>query len=523
MLNLEEKFSKIKKNKKTLFVLVFLLFWLSLFLSQKINLVNIDLGRHIQNGHFFVEHFKVPSTNLYSYTFPNVPFINHHWGSGVIFYFIWKYVGFSGLTFLYIALSLLSFSLLFLFTKKFAGLAITTLSAVLVIPLIGERTEVRPEVFSYFLAIIFFVLLWRFKKGRSSWRPLLLLPLLELFWINLHIYFILGIGFLGIFLLDALVRKKFKKFKTLSLILLLTLGASLVNPFGIKGLIYPLNIFRNYGYRVLENQSVGFLDKIGFINNPNLFIFKIVLFFLFASFIFLLATNRAKWNWPLLGISLTVSILGWNALRNFGLFGYFAMPVIAYNLKYGLEKKFKIKDYWFGFFIFFLASSFFFFFSYLSRYKLLQGNESISFKKEESKDASAIFFKENGLSGPIFNNYDIGGFLIFHLFPQEKVFVDNRPEAYPDYFFKDIYIPMQESDESWNRLSLEYSFNVIFFSMNDATNWGQDFLVKRAKDAQWAPVFANQEAIIFLKRNEKNKELISKFEIPKDRFRITPP
>jgi hypothetical protein len=82
---------------------------------------------------------------------------------------------------------------------------------------------------------------------------------------------------------------------------------------------------------------------------------------------------------------------------------------------------------------------------------------------------------------------------------------------------------MQESDESWNRLSLEYSFNVIFFSMNDATNWGQDFLVKRAKDAQWAPVFANQEAIIFLKRNEKNKELISKFEIPKDRFRITPP
>jgi len=55
-----------------------------------------------------------------------------------------------------------------------------------------------------------------------------------------------------------------------------------------------------------------------------------------------------------------------------------------------------------------------------------------------------IFFKENNLQGPIFNNYDIGGYLIFNLFPQEKVFVDNRPETYSSEFFQEDYIPMQE-------------------------------------------------------------------------------
>lgn len=512
---------KIEKNAGVIFVLVFLLFWLGVFLAQPVNLVSTDLGRHIENGRYFFDTHKIPDTNLYSYTYPDVPFINHHWGSGVIFFLIWKAVGISGLSFFYVALSLLTFGLLFFETIKIADLALATLSAVLVIPLIGERAEVRPEVFSYFFSAIFFLLLWKYKNGKLKTDLLFLLPILALLWVNLHIYFIFGIGLIGLFLLDTVREKNWQKFKILFLVLFLSLGASLINPFGIRGLIYPLNIFRNYGYRVLENQSVSFLTNLGFINNPNLIIVKIVLLVLFLSTVLIFITNRKKINWPLLGLSITVSLLGWSALRNFALFGYFAMPALAYNLKYGLKKKIDLGDGWPKIIIYALACAFFIFFSNLFQGKLLRENSTAS--KEKSQNASADFFKENKLAGPICNNYDIGSYLIFQLYPQEKVFVDNRPEAYPDVFFQEVYVPMQEDDEVWRRVAEQYDFNVIYFYLGDATNWGQEFLVKRVKDPEWAPVFADEYAIIFLKRNEKNKDLISRFEMSQDRFRITKP
>jgi hypothetical protein len=510
---------KIEKNAGALFVFVLLLFWLGVFLAQPVNLVSTDLGRHIENGRYFLETHKIPDTNLYSYTYPDVPFINHHWGSGVLFYLIWKVAGISGLSFLYIGFSLLTFSLLFFQAKKIAGLALATLSAVLVIPLIGERTEIRPEVFSYFFAAIFFLLLWKYKKNKLKTNALFILPVLGLFWVNLHIYFIFGIGLIGLFLLDTIIKKNWQKFKILFLVLVSIVGASLINPFGIKAVFYPLNIFRNYGYRVLENQSVSFLTNLGFINNPNLLIFKIVLAILLASIVLIFIFNRKRISWPLLGLSVTVFILGWSALRNFALFGYFALPAIAYNLKYGLKKKIDLNDGWTKIVIYSLASVFFLFVSNSFQSKLLRENNSGS--TEQAQNASADFFKANNLSGPIFNNYDIGGYLIFHLYPQEKVFVDNRPEAYPDSFFQNDYIPMQEDDEAWKREEQEHDFNVIYFATSDATNWGQEFLVKRVKDPEWAPVFADEYAIIFLRRNEKNKDLISRFEIPQDHFRVT--
>ena len=56
---------------------------------------------------------------------------------------------------------------------------------------------------------------------------------------------------------------------------------------------------------------------------------------------------------------------------------------------------------------------------------------------------SAEFFKQNNIKGPVFNNYDIGSYLIYHLYLKEPEFVDNRPEAYSVDFFKKTYIPMQ--------------------------------------------------------------------------------
>ena len=115
-------------------------------------------------------------------------------------------------------------------------------------------------------------------------------------------------------------------------------------------------------------------------------------------------------------------------------------------------------------------------------------------------ERSADFFKAAGLKGPVFNNYDIGGYFIFYLFPQERPFVDNRPEAYPVDFFKRVYGPMQEKEQDWSEARAKYGFELIYFYRHDITPWAQPFLLRRLDDPEWAPVFVDDYTIILARR-----------------------
>jgi hypothetical protein len=136
-------------------------------------------------------------------------------------------------------------------------------------------------------------------------------------------------------------------------------------------------------------------------------------------------------------------------------------------------------------------------------------------------NASAEFFKRSGLKGPIFSNYDIGGYLIYHLADQEKLFVDNRYEAFPLDFFSKVYFPMQEDPAVWKDFQKKYGFNVVYFSRYDKTPIGQHFLVYRFRDPQWAPVFVDDYTIIFARRGSIDQGIIDRFELPKSAFIVT--
>ena len=142
----------------------------------------------------------------------------------------------------------------------------------------------------------------------------------------------------------------------------------------------------------------------------------------------------------------------------------------------------------------------------------------------EGINTSAEFYKGLKIQGPIFNNYDIGGYLIYHLYPQEKVFVDNRPEAYSVSFFEDIYYPMMADETKWKEMDAKYNFNCIYFDRNDNTEHGQPFLIRRIEDPEWVPIFADQRdpAIILLKRNQQNAAIIAQYELPKSMFTSRP-
>jgi len=281
-----------KKKTFQIFILILLIAWYGFFLFHKIDLTTADLGRHIKNGELVLNgDFGILKSNFYSYTEPDFPVINHHWGGGVIFYLIWTVAGFTGLSFFYLILSLFIFYLFFRIAEKESNFNIAFIISLLLIPLIAQRTEIRPEIFSYLFMALFFWILWHWQKKRISDKWLFILPVLGIFWVNTHIYFIFGPALIGLFLVDGLIRKK-KILNKLGLILILTSLASLINPFFIKAILEPFNIFKEYGYRIVENQSVWFLDRLGIINNPNLNLFKVAFIVLVLSFIAILIFKR---------------------------------------------------------------------------------------------------------------------------------------------------------------------------------------------------------------------------------------
>lgn len=501
-------------------VVVLLFSFYGVFLTHKINLVTADLGRHLKNGEVFVQTGHVVGTNFYSYTNPDFRTLNHHWGSGALFYLISVVGGFPAVELFFIAVSMAALALFFSVAAERIGLGAAALLAIPIIPLFAERTEVRPEVLTSLFIGLFLWLLVRFWRDEQKRKSLWFLPLLMLLWVNTHIYFFLGFAVAGTFLGEYLVRRDWSRFTYLLLVFGATLFAALINPFGVSGVLAPFTIFKNYGYDLMENKSLFFLQRLG-IHEPNFLIFEIVFGILLLGFVVaaLKGYRKVPFSFVLLGAGF--SAMAWFSIRNFTLFGLVALPLSAYALSviFSVDRlnpadrvRQKIAA---GLLAFLLVASMS---GEWGRYFPYWREPGLGL---ESKNTTAADFLNNEkIQGPIFNNYDIGGYLIYYLYPAEKVFVDNRPEAYPVAFFKETYIPMQEDESHWKEAEGWYRFNAIVFSYHDATPWAQKFLISRIQDASWIPVFVDSQVLVLLKQNEHNKPVIAKYEIPRDRFRV---
>jgi hypothetical protein len=133
--------------------------------------------------------------------------------------------------------------------------------------------------------------------------------------------------------------------------------------------------------------------------------------------------------------------------------------------------------------------------------------------------AAADFLRASNLQGPLLYNFNIGGYLIHYLYPQYRIYVDSRPEAYPAGFLTEKYnLPLNEETE-WARLFDEYRFNIIFFS--HAAAWEEAFCARRAQDPNWATVFRKFSIIMMVRRNAANQSFIQQYEIPVEKLFVT--
>jgi hypothetical protein len=514
-------------------ILTLLLVFLATFLIHQINLPTDDLGRHIKAGEIIVKDFSVPDTNLFSYAEPDHPFINHHWLSEVIFYAFYSTIGFSGLVVLKVLILIIAFGLVYYIAIKRSGFWTSSIFAFLAILIFVERTDVRPEIFSYLFLSLYLFIFYLYSQGKQKYLWYLI-PI-QLLWVNMHIYFFLGPFLILVFLASQIIKSKDltvwqkiklhfniksgdnSSIKKIVIVAFSIFASLLLNPNSIKGAVYPLLVLKNYGYDIVENKSPFFLEDL--MVNPSIYFFKILIILLIVGIVL---NHRRITLFDFLTGAFAI-FLGWFALRNFPITALLALPVLSVSFHQSFEKLFlflkdklkgNLKFIEFGFsiivivFLIVISNA-----NYNKQTEFAKAGKPSGIGLTVNSESSAKFYLENNITGPVFNNFDIGSYLDFYLYPESQTFVDNRPEAFNVEFWQYTYIPAQSDWDWWQVFSAHYQFNSVFFGHTDGTGWGKTFLERIIKADAWVTVYLDQHAIILVRDTKNNEKLINQYEI----------
>ncbi len=472
-----------------------------------------DLGRHLKLGQVILNCHCIPQTNLFSYTNPDFPIVNHEWLGEVIFYLVSVVFGISGLLVFKMLLVLITVTLLYKVALKKGSLFWVTVFSFLGITLFSMRFFVLPELYSYLLIAVFVFLIEKYKQSKKM-HFLWLLPVLEVLWVNMHIYFIVGVVMVGfLFLEEWILKKKFPQ--RLGLVLLLMVLATLFNPSFIRGALLPFTFQTNYGFPVEENESPFVIlnpsstnTNVAYTLVLQVFLFDIMLVLFFVGFLL-----RKQWRQIFtMGSGLVASGLAIKFTRCIGLFSLLSFIPLVQTFTL-IEEKLKksydeqITNIVKGMVVLGVLIVVGIHVSGLFVYNIL------GFGFVPSAEKASDFIQAAHVKGRIFNNYIIGNYLIYRLYPQEQMYVDARPEAYPAGFFDD-YWRMMADPQFFNQQVQKYNINAIVFNVAyDDPAKIRPFLLGIIQSKEWVPVFADGTVTIFVRNNGVNSEVIKKYRI----------
>ena len=317
-----------------------------MFLACCFPLYDTDLFWHLKTGELILETWSIPGHDLYTYTDSDKRWIDLHWGFQVGAALVYRLGGANLLILVKAAILTVALGI----GCWAGGVALRNWQRVLcwLLPAItiSGRGYERPEIITL---VCLAGWLWVIPRLEQRPRWIWLLPVLQVFWINCHALYILGLVVGGCYAADSLARwvaagrcglgpaPRLVKPSVLFGAGGLCAAAAFVNPYFAEGAAFPFILFRKftveqefYSARIGEFQMpIDFLWKYGFV---NLYLNAEVALWCAAagSFVWLAWCRRFNVFRTLLFAAF--SYLAWKASRNTNVFSLVAGFVLAENL-----------------------------------------------------------------------------------------------------------------------------------------------------------------------------------------------
>ncbi len=507
-----------------------------LFIFSSREVYESDTFLHLKTGQLMIEGHRIPRADPFSEANAGRPWVNHECLSQVVFYFIYRLAGPAGLV-IYAALAVfIAFGF-----ALFAGADLrypVSLFGLLLLGIItaSERFQVRPDVHSLAMVGFFLFALERYRRGSGERWLWLLIPL-QVLWENLHGGTLLGIELVGAYLVGEGVARlgfrffgwptevmSWKRYRKLLIVFPLIILACMVNPWGPMTLLLNLKL-QTHAYAmstIMEWQRTYSL--YGQFHPLPIRVYPWLVGIGGLSFLL----NYKRLNLSQLFIYLGFGALSLLARRNLALFALVVVPFAARNLSIFwessgrpfLENKAKTRHgllrlrnpAWIaatiallslcGFLMrevttdrYYIKNRYFFRFGY--------GLSSTIYPWGLFE-----FMDKINLHGPAFNNHDLGGYFIWREFPRYTVFLDCRSMIYDPVYLEE-YEDALRTASGFRILMAKHRLN--FAAILHLAGDADSVVGILYQDPEWAPVYLDQAAVLFVRNIPRNRDLIARY------------
>lgn len=435
-----------------------------------------DTYFHIAAGNWIWAHGRVPGTDPFSFTMQGMPWIAHEWLAEVIFAGVYRMLGWSGVIALTAAAIATTYYLLARFLKRdLPGLALLvaiTASFLLLAP----HLLARPHVLTMPLLVAWVAALERARAGATT-PSLLVLPVMVL-WANLHGGFVVGLGLIGVYAIEALLEardgaSRWRSLRAWGFFAVAAGVASLLTPFGLKGPLFAFHLMR-------ETYSLGLVSEWHSTDFSRFQPLEVWILGLVALGFAL----RPRLGWVKMLLLLGLVHLALAHARNADLLAVIGPMILAAPMGKALGGATAAGDvaplgkapYGIAAAAIALATS------VLWLHPIVPSDARVA----PAKAVTAAV--EQGITGPVFNAYDFGGYLIFAgIHP----FVDGRIDLYGDRFMESYAQAVAARDGALPRLLDRYHIAWTLLSPRMPAAYALDHM------AGWRRVYADANAVIF--------------------------
>lgn len=366
-----------------------------------------DIWWHLGLGRLMVEHGAIPRTEPFANIGAGHPFEAYSWLFELILYWLYQKLGLLGIVVysgaMAVSITAAIHHLLRRLNSDFIlGIGITFLAMYTMARLYTPR----PWLISMlFFAFELDILMRARKTGKSV--ELLWLPLIFAVWTNIHIQFVDGLVVLGIPLAEAILAKRWPKIqnnfrvKQMTAVFAGCLIATLLNPYGagIYKVAYDL-----VAQGSALNQSIE-LSAIAFRSLDD---WCVVFFVLAATVVLAKAKRPSFFDLALLAFSIVVSF---RTQRDIWVVAIAGAAILAANLNERPTDRYMVKATAIPLIVAATIA-----FAVLAFAAKGVNNTELQVRLRATMPVQAAeTIKQQGWSGPIYNDYSWGGYLIWSL------------------------------------------------------------------------------------------------------------
>jgi len=474
----------------------FAVLFISLFLMTLRPVTDPDFWWHLRTGELISQTHSIPHIDPFSFTNNGKPWVAHEWLSELFMYGLFQLGNYWLLIFIFSLIITVSFFLAYLRcpveSRPYIAGFIILLGAIAAAPTWG----VRPQMISLFLTSLFLYLLTRYRQA-DKLIFLIPLPFITLLWANLHAGYLMGLCVVAIYIIGGLIEfivsevftKKnsaapsIKSIFILSVVLIISLLAVLVNPNGVFILVYP--------FQTLSSQAMQQLIQEWFSPDFHQLMWQPLAWFILA---FIGAGMLGKKSISITKILLTLAF-GYAALssvRHVPLFTVVAIPILAEQIDSFVRVRGEVQAP--NRLLYVVTPILLFCLLLITSLRFIQvvkgqgKSETGTFPK-----VAVDWIEKNQPAGNIFNSYGWGGYIIWRLYPEYPVFIDGRADVYGDKFIFD-YTDLYRANPGWEQILTENSVHLVL--VEPESNLASALL----QSTEWDVVFQDKISILFIKK-----------------------